>query len=240
MNSYDLGGRVALVTGGASGLGHAAADRLAASGARVATLDRDPAGGDHFRVTADVTDVAAIDSAVGEVERQLGPIDLLVHCAGIGGPWGSAFALDPDEWRRLVDVNLTGSYLVCRRVLPGMRERGYGRALLVSSIAGKEGHPLLAAYASAKAGVICARQVPGARARRHRRARSTPWRPGHSPRRWRSSSRPSSCSGSTTAAPLGRLGEPVEAAAMIAWLVSEECSFSTGAVFDLSGGRSTA
>src|ERR1700750_1710207 len=106
MNSYDLGGRVALVTGGASGLGYAAADRLAASGARVATLDRDPAGGDHLHVTADVTDVETSDNAVGEVEQQFGPIELLVHCAGIGGPWGSAFALDPDEWRRLVDVNL--------------------------------------------------------------------------------------------------------------------------------------
>lgn len=239
MNSYELGGRVALVTGGASGLGHAAADRLAASGARVATLDRDPAGGDHFRVTADVTDVAAIDSAVGEVERQLGPIDLLVHCAGIGGPWGSAFALDPDEWRRLVEINLTGSYLVCRRVLPGMRERGYGRAVLVSSIAGKEGHPLLAAYASAKAGVIAlvkslARELAGTGVLINGLA------PGAFATPMALEQPPELVQRMTTAAPLGRLGEPAEAAAMIAWLVSEECSFSTGAVFDLSGGRSTA
>jgi 3-oxoacyl-[acyl-carrier protein] reductase len=239
VNSYELGGRVALVTGGASGLGHAAADRLAASGARVATLDRDPAGGDHFRVTADVTDVAAIDSAVGEVERQLGPIDLLVHCAGIGGPWGSAFALDPDEWRRLVEINLTGSYLVCRRVLPGMRERGYGRAVLVSSIAGKEGHPLLAAYASAKAGVIAlvkslARELAGTGVLINGLA------PGAFATPMALEQPPELVQRMTTAAPLGRLGEPAEAAAMIAWLVSEECSFSTGAVFDLSGGRSTA
>jgi 3-oxoacyl-[acyl-carrier protein] reductase len=238
MNSCDLGGRVALVTGGASGLGHAAADRLAASGARVATLDRDQTDA-HLHVTADVTDVAAIDEAVGEVEQRLGPIDLLVHCAGVGGPWGSAFALEPGEWRRLVDVNLTGSYLVCRRVLPGMRERGYGRAVLVSSIAGKEGHPLLAAYASAKAGVIAlvkslARELAGSGVLINALA------PGAFATPMALEQAPELVQRMTTASPLGRLGDPAEAAAMIAWLVSDECSFSTGAVFDLSGGRSTA
>ena len=237
MNSYDLHGRVALVTGGASGLGRASADRLAASGARVAVLDRDPADA-HLHVTADITDVAAIDRAVAEVERRLGPVDLLVHCAAIGGPWGSAFALHPDEWRRLVDVNLTGSYLVCRRVLPGMAHRGYGRAVLVSSIAGKEGHPLLAAYAAAKAGVIAlvkslASELAGSG------VLINAITPGAFATPMALEQPPELVERMTAAAPLGRLGEPAEAAAMIAWLVSDECSFSTGAVFDLSGGRST-
>jgi NAD(P)-dependent dehydrogenase (short-subunit alcohol dehydrogenase family) len=238
VNSYDLDGRVALVTGGASGLGRATVSRLAASGARVAILDRERVDG-GVSVTADVTDAEMVARAVDEVEGALGPIDVLVHCAGVGGPWGSAFALDPDEWRRLVDVNLTGSYLVCRRVLPGMAQRGYGRAVLVSSIAGKEGHPLLAAYASAKAGVIAlvkslARELAGTGVLVNAvtpGAFATPMaleQPAQLVERM------------TTASPLERLGEPAEAAAMIAWLVSEECSFSTGAVFDLSGGRSTA
>ena len=238
MNSYDLRGRVALVTGGASGLGRASADRLAASGARVAVLDRDPAD-DHFHVRADVTDADAVGAAIAEVEERLGPVDLLVHSAAVGGPWGSAFALEPDEWRRLIDVNLTGSYLVCRRVLPGMAERGYGRAVLVSSIAGKEGHPFLAAYAAAKAGVIAlvkslARELAGAGVLVNAvtpAAFATPMALEQPPEL---------VERMTAAAPLGRLGEPGEAAAMIAWLVSDECSFSTGAVFDLSGGRSAA
>ena len=237
MNAYDLTGRVALVTGGASGLGLATADRLAESGASVAVLDRDPSDR-HLYVRADVTDADAIGRAVAEAERALGPIDLLAHAAGAGSPWGSAFALDPTEWRRLVDINLTGSYLVCRRVLPGMAQRGYGRAVLVSSVAGKEGHPLLAAYASAKAGVIAlvkslARELAGTGVLVNAitpAAFATPMtleQPSELIERMR------------TATPLDRLGEPAEAAAMIAWLLSEECSFSTGAVFDLSGGRST-
>jgi len=238
MNAYDLRGRVALVAGGASGLGRATAVRLAASGARVAVLDRQPVG-DHLSVIADVTDPGAIDAAVTEAEQTLGPIDVLIHSAGIGGPWGSAFALKLADWRRIVDVNLTGSYLVCRRVLPGMAERGYGRAVLVSSVAGKEGHPLLAAYASAKAGMIAltkslAHELAGTGVLINAVAPAAFATP------MALEQKPELVERMTAAVPLGRLGEPEEAAAMITWLASEECSFSTGAVFDLSGGRSKA
>jgi 2-dehydro-3-deoxy-L-rhamnonate dehydrogenase (NAD+) len=237
MNTYDLSGRVALVTGGASGLGRETAHRLSTSGAHVAVLDRDPVK-EYFCVRADVSDGEAVASAVAEVEETLGVVDVLVHCAAVGGPWGSAFELGLDEWRRLIDVNLTGSYVVCRRVLPGMAARGYGRAVLVSSVAAKEGHPLLAGYASAKAGVIAlvkslGRELAGSGVLINAvtpAAFATPMALDQAPElieRMRA------------AVPLGRLGEPAEAAAMIAWLASEECSFSTGAVFDLSGGRST-
>jgi 3-oxoacyl-[acyl-carrier protein] reductase len=239
VNDYDLRRRVALVTGGASGLGAAAAARLARSGARVAVLDRAPATGPHYPVAADVTQVEQVADAVAAVELALGPIDVLVHSAGVGGPWGSAFALDLDEWRRLVDINLTGTFVVCRAVVPGMVARGYGRAVLVSSVAGKEGHPLLAAYASAKAGVIAltkslAREVAGSGVLINAvtpAAFATPMA---------TEQPPELVQRMVDAAPLGRLGEPDEAAAMITWLASEECSFSTGAVFDLSGGRSVA
>ena len=238
VNRYELDGRVALVTGGASGLGLASAARLADCGARVAILDR-VSGAGEFSVIADVTDPAAVAAAVEEVESVLGPLDVLVHSAGIGGPWGSAFDLEIADWRRIVEVNLTGTYIVCREVLPRMVARGYGRAVLVSSIAGKEGHPLLAGYAAAKAGVIALAKSLGRELAATGvlvnavapAAFATPMtfdEPTELIERM------------TAAAPIGRLGDPAEAAAMIAWLVSEECSFSTGAVFDLTGGRSTA
>lgn len=238
VNRYDLDGRVALVTGGASGLGRATADRLAECGARVAILDRVTAAAD-LSVLADVTDGAAVAAAVDEVESALGPLDVLVHSAGIGGPWGSAFDLQIATWRSLIEVNLTGTYLVCREVLPRMAARGYGRAVLVSSIAGKEGHPLLAGYAAAKAGVIAlakslGRELAGSGVLVNAVAPAAFATP------MALDLPPDLRERMTAAAPLGRLGDPAEAAAMITWLVSEECSFSTGAVFDLTGGRSTA
>lgn len=238
MNTYDLNGRVALVTGGASGLGAAAAQRLAGSGARVAVLDQAAAGGaGHHHVVADVTDAAAVAAAVASVERTLGGIDVLVHAAGIGGPWGSAFELDVESWRRIVDVNLTGTYLLARTVVPGMASRGYGRVVFVSSVAGKEGHPLLPAYASAKAGVIAlakslGRELAGSGVLVNAvtpAAFATPMA---------TEQPPETLERMVASVPLGRLGEPREAATLIAWLASEECSFATGAVFDLSGGRS--
>jgi 2-dehydro-3-deoxy-L-rhamnonate dehydrogenase (NAD+) len=229
-------GRVALVTGGASGLGLAAAGRLAHLGARVAVVDRADSACD-LSVRVDVTEPAAMEAAVRLVERELAPIDILIHAAGVGGAWGSAFALSVDEWRRIVDINLTGSYIACRTVIPGMVRRGYGRVVLLSSVAGKEGHPSLAAYASAKAGVIAlakslGREVAGTGVLVNAitpAAFATPMATEQAPE---------VIERMIAAVPLGRLGEPEEAAAMIAWLAGEECSFSTGAVFDLSGGRS--
>jgi 3-oxoacyl-[acyl-carrier protein] reductase len=237
VNEYDLRGRVALVTGGASGLGAAAVDGLRGAGARVAIFDRDTRG-IQDAIAGDISRSEDVNAAVAAVTAQLGPIDVLVNSAGIGGPWRSALELSDDEWSQILAINATGTFNACRAVIPGMVQRGYGRVVLISSIAGKDGNPLLPAYAASKAAVIALAKSLG----RELAASGvlvnvitpavfeTPMtndQPAETQERMRG------------AVPLGRMGRPAEAAALINWLASEDCSFSTGAVFDLSGGRST-
>jgi 2-dehydro-3-deoxy-L-rhamnonate dehydrogenase (NAD+) len=237
MNHYDLSGRAALVTGGASGLGAAAAAALAAAGARVAVFDRQTAALGGRAVAGDIADFAQVTAAVDCINEQFGPVDILVNSAGIAGPWLSALTLDEPEWTRIMTVNATGTFNICRAVVPGMVERGYGRVVLVSSVAGKEGNPLLPAYSASKAAVIAfgksiAREVAGTGVLVNLITPAvfeTPMaidQPAEIVDRMVSS------------VPLGRMGKPSEAAALICWLCSEDCSFSTGAVFDISGGRS--
>jgi 3-oxoacyl-[acyl-carrier protein] reductase len=237
MNHYDLSGRAALVTGGASGLGAAAAAALVAAGARVAVFDRQAAALGGPAVAGDISDFAQVTAAVDRINEQLGPVDILVNSAGIAGPWLSALTLDEPEWTRIMTVNATGTFNICRAVVPGMVDRGYGRVVLVSSVAGKEGNPLLPAYAASKAAVIAfgksiARDVAGTGVLVNLITPAvfeTPMaidQPAEIVDRMVSS------------VPLGRMGKPSEAAALICWLCSEDCSFSTGAVFDISGGRS--
>ena len=155
MNQIDLAGRVAVVTGGARGIGQAIAERLRASGAQIAVWDRDLAKQDGVAAfTVDVTDEASVTAAAEATRRQFGRIDILVNNAGITGGNAKSWDLAPADWRQVLEVNLTGPFLCCRAVVPGMMAAGYGRIVNIASIAGKEGNPNAAHYSASKAGVI--------------------------------------------------------------------------------------
>ncbi len=155
-NSYDFSGRVALVTGGASGIGAATAERLRAGGAEVITFDLDPSAD----IQGDISRSADLDAAVARVESEHGPVDVLVNSAGIPGESLHTVDVRDDEWRRVFAVNADGSFYACRAAIPGMVSRGYGRIVLVASIAGKEGNPMAAAYSASKAAVIASPASP--------------------------------------------------------------------------------
>lgn len=246
MNRIDLEGRVAVVTGGAQGLGRAVAERLTVSGARVSLWDRDGAlaraaageiAGAHA-VEVDQTDAAAVSAAAAEVERELGRIDILVANAGIAGSNAPVVDYDVDEWHRVVDVNLNGVFHCCRAILPGMIARNYGRVVNVASIAGKEGNPNAAAYSASKAGVIALTKSLGKETASHDIAVNCVTPAAARTRIFEQMSE-EHIQYMLSKIPRGRFLETGEAAAMIAWLVSAENAFTTGAVFDLSGGRAT-
>ena len=235
MNQYDFTGRVALVTGGASGIGAATAERLAAGGAQVAIFDRAVADG-YLTVTGDLSRSADLDDAVRRTEEELGPVDILVNSAGIPGDSLRTVDVPDEEWERVLAVNATGSFYACRAVLPGMIERGYGRIVLVASIAGKEGNPMAAAYSASKAAVIAmtkaiGKDVAGTGVLVNCIAPAvieTPILAGLSQ---------GHIDYMVERIPLGRMGGVEEVAVLACWLASEDCSFSTGATYDISGGR---
>ncbi len=231
-NSYDFSGRVALVTGGASGIGAATAERLRAGGAEVITFDLDPSAD----IQGDISRSADLDAAVARVESEHGPVDVLVNSAGIPGESLHTVDVRDDEWRRVFAVNADGSFYACRAAIPGMVSRGYGRIVLVASIAGKEGNPMAAAYSASKAAVIAltksiGKDLAGTGVLVNCVAPAvieTPILAGLSHEH---------VDYMVSRIPLGRMGSAEEVAALISWLASEDCSFSTGAVFDVSGGR---
>jgi 3-oxoacyl-[acyl-carrier protein] reductase len=244
MNQIDLANRVAVVTGGARGIGFAAAERCARSGAKVALWDRDGAEAAARRIAGaigcavDVTDEAAVAAALALTEKRLGPIDILVASAGITGPNASVAEYPAAAWRQVIEVDLTGVFLCCRAVVPGMTARNYGRIVNIASIAGKEGNPNAAAYSAAKAGVIALTKSLG------KELAATGLRvncvtPAAVKTELFAQMTESHIQYMLSKIPLGRFGTVEEIAAMIAWLASEECSFTTGGVFDLSGGRAT-
>jgi len=236
-NAERFSGKVALVTGASSGIGAAVASRLRDEGARVASLDLDAEAPEGvLALAADVSRSADVEGAVADVQRELGPIDVLVCSAGIPGASLATVDVTDEEWHRVMGINADGVFFCNRAVISGMVERGYGRIVNVASIAGKEGNPMAGAYSASKAAVIAMTKAIGKDLARTGvivncvapAVIETPILDGISEEH---------IGYMVERIPMGRMGEPEEVAALICWLASEECSFSTGATFDISGGR---
>jgi 3-oxoacyl-[acyl-carrier protein] reductase len=241
------GGKTALVTGAARGIGLAIATRLAADGLRVAMLDQDRAaveaaapglGAGALALAADVTRAAEVDAAIARIEREWGRLDVLVNNAGITGRSFPIWELNDEDWQRVIDVDLTSVFLCCRAAVKVMLRQGGGRIVNIASIAGKEGNPTLVPYSTAKAGVIgltkaLAKEVAT------RGILVNAVAPAVIGTELLKQMETSTVELLISKIPMGRVGTPEEVAALVAWLASDQCTFSTGAVYDLSGGRAT-
>ena len=236
-NDQRFAGKVALVTGGSSGIGAAVVRRLRDEGAHVASLDLHAHATDGVLALAgDVSRSADVEAAVERTRTELGPIEILVCSAGVPGESLPTVEVTDDEWRRVMGINADGVFFCNRAVIPGMVERGYGRIVNVSSIAGKEGNPMAGAYSASKAAVIAMTKAIGKDVARSGvlvncvapAVIDTPILDGITQ---------DHVDYMVERIPMGRIGEPEEVAALICWLASEECSFSTGATYDISGGR---
>ena len=249
MNQIDLGNRIAVVTGGAQGIGLAIARRLLASGASVSLWDRDvellaevvpqlEAGGTVSSAGVDVRDPDSVVRATQATLARHGTIDILVANAGIAGPNHKTWEYPVEAWKQVIDVNLLGVFHCCRAIVPHMLERNYGRVVNVASIAGKEGNPNASAYSASKAGVIALTKSLGKETAAHNIAVNC-ITPAAARTRIFDQLTKEHIDFMLSRIPRGRFLELQEVSAMVAWLVSEENSFTTGAVFDLSGGRAT-
>jgi 2-dehydro-3-deoxy-L-rhamnonate dehydrogenase (NAD+) len=249
MNQIDLAGRRAVVTGGGQGIGRTVAERLLASGAAVSLWDRDAdlvastaaelsGRGRVHVVSTDVSSASDVEAATAATVEALGGIDILIANAGITGPNGKLWEYPVDAWRQVMDVNLTGVFLCCRAVVPHMIRQNYGRIVNLASIAGKEGNPNASAYSASKAGVIALTKSLGKELAAYDIAVNC-ITPAAAKTAIFNQMTQEHIDFMLSKIPRGRFLMVDEVASMVAWLVSQENSFTTASVFDLSGGRAT-
>ena len=247
MNQLDFNGRTAVITGGAAGIGFAIAQRLVASGGRVSLWDRDAAALDKAKAqlttgidrrVVDVADAASVDAAAQAAASALGRIDALVCSAGITGPNTATWEYPVDAWRQVMEVNVNGVFLCNRAVVPVMLKQEYGRIVNIASVAGKEGNPNASAYSTSKAAVIGLTKSLGKELAKTG-IRVNCVTPAAVKTAIFNQMSQQHIDFMLSKIPMGRFGQVEEIAALVAWLCTEDCSFSTGAVFDLSGGRAT-
>jgi 2-dehydro-3-deoxy-L-rhamnonate dehydrogenase (NAD+) len=247
MNQLDFQGRHAVVTGGATGLGYAIAERLLASGGSVTLWDRDGEAAGRAaaalgnKASAVAVDVAREDSVAKAVEatrKHSARVDALVNSAGITGPNTKVWDYPVDAWRQVMDVNLTGLFLCCRAIVPLMRQANYGRIVNIASVAGKDGNPNASAYSASKAAVMALTKSLG-KELADTGVRVNCVTPAAVKTAIFDQMTQEHINFMLSKIPMGRFGTPEEVASLVGWLCTEDCSFSTGAVFDLSGGRST-
>ena len=247
MNQLDLQGRHAVITGGAVGLGFAIAQRMLASGAQVTLWDRNAEALEDARsrlgdgvatVLVDVADHASVVAAVGQTRALRDSVDILVNSAGITGPNVKLWDYPPEDWVQVQQVNLNGLFFCCREIVPLMRERNYGRIVNIASVAGKDGNPNASAYSASKAAVIGLTKSLG-KELADTGIRVNCVTPAAVKTAIFDQMSAEHIAFMLSKIPMGRFGTPEEVAAMVAWLSTEDCAFSTGAVFDLSGGRSS-
>jgi len=247
MNKIDLAGRCAVVTGGAQGFGRAITERFVSSGAKVAIWDHDIAfaertakeiGAGVTAVAVDVSDLAAVERARDATLKAFGKIDILVNNAGIAGINKTVWDTDLDEWRKVLRINLDGPFICCKAIVPTMIKQKYGRIVNIASIAGKEGNPNAAHYSASKAGLIALTKSVGKELAAHDIAVNAVT-PAAAKTAIFDQMTEQHINFMLSKIPKNRFVLVEELAAMVSWLASEDCSFSTGAVFDISGGRAT-